>query len=335
VRDWRRAFPATAVACRLRAANADFQVRERLGIELSGDGEHDYLQIEKDGANTAWVARGLAKFAGIAAKDVAFAGLKDRHAVTRQWFSVRRPAGDKPDWAKLQLDGVRLLQQGRHRRKLRRGAHAGNYFRIALRNVTESGELRERLSLIRACGVPNYFGEQRFGHDGGNLRRALDLFAGRRLERGERGMALSAARSFLFNEILEDRLRQGTWDMLQAGDCASLDGSASFFPVEVVDDELRRRCNALDIHPSGALWGDGPPQSAGDIAARELALVARFPDLADGLARARLEQARRALRLAVRELAWEEHGDTLWLNFYLVRGAFATAVLREIVGDDN
>lgn len=334
-RDWQRAFGATAAACRIRAANADFRVCEQLGFELSGDGEHDYLQIEKDGANTAWVARGLSRFAGISASDVGFAGMKDRHAVTRQWFSVRRPAGARPHWAKLQLEGVRVLQQGRHRRKLRRGAHSGNHFRIALRNLEESGELRERLSLIRACGVPNYFGEQRFGHDGSNLRRARELFAGRRVSRRDRGIALSAARSFLFNEILQDRLRQGTWNLLQAGDCASLDGSGSFFRVEVVDEELRRRCDALDLHPSGALWGDGMPQSGGDIAAREAAVVAGFPELADGLAAARLEPARRALRLAVREFTWEEDGDALWLRFCLVRGAFATAVLREIASYED
>ena len=194
--DWQRAFGEPVASCHIRKANADFQVSEQLGFELSGDGEHDYLQIEKDGANTAWVARGLAKHAGIAASDVGFAGLKDRHAVTKQWFSVRRPAGNKADWMKLDLTGVRVLQEGRHRRKLRRGAHAGNRFRVALRNLTETrGGLRERLAEIRDAGVPNYFGEQRFGRDGGNLGLAGDLFAGRRLSRGKRGMALSAARS--------------------------------------------------------------------------------------------------------------------------------------------
>ncbi len=329
--DWQRAFGEPVASCHIRKANADFQVSEQLGFELSGDGEQDYLQIEKDGANTAWVAHGLAKYAGIAASDVGFAGLKDRHAVTKQWFSARRPAGNKADWLKLDMTGVRVLQEGRHRRKLRRGAHAGNRFRVALRNLTETrGGLRERLAEIRDAGVPNYFGEQRFGRDGGNLGLAGDLFAGRRLSRGKRGMALSAARSFLFNHILEDRVRSGTWNSLLPGDCASLDGSGSIFHVSGVDDELLRRSDELDIHPSGGLWGAGSVLSDGDIAEREKSVVSHFPELVHGLANERLEHARRALRLAVREFAWERDGDTLWLQFYLVRGGFATAVLREI-----
>lgn len=334
--DWRRAFGEPVLSCHIKKTNSDFQVSEQLGFELSGDGEHDYLEIEKDGANTAWVARGLAKFAGIAGSDVGFAGLKDRHAVTTQWFSVRRPAGDKAGWPKLELEGVRVLQEGRHQRKLRRGAHTGNRFRLALRDITEtSGDLSERLLKIRDAGVPNYFGEQRFGRGGGNLGMARDHFAGRRLSRGNRSMALSAARSFLFNQILEDRVRSGDWNMLLTGDCANLDGSGSIFHVTDVDDELRRRSDELDIHPSAALWGAGSLQSSGDIAEREKRVVSRFPELMQGLTNERLEQARRALRLAVRDFSWEQDGDTLWLQFYLVRGAFATVVLREIATYEN
>ena len=329
--DWQRAFGEPVISCHIRKANADFKVSEQLGFELSGDGEHDYLQIEKDGANTAWVARGLAKYAGITASDVGFAGLKDRHAVTSQWFSIRRPAGDKADWLKLELEGVRVMREGRHQRKLRRGAHTGNHFRVALRNITEirSG-LPVRLVEIRDRGVPNYFGEQRFGRDGGNLGLARELFAGRRLSRGNRSMALSAARSYLFNEILQDRVINGTWNTLLPGDCASLDGSGSIFPVDGVDAELRRRSDEFDIHPSGPLWGAGSLQSGADVAERETLLVSRFPELRDGLANARVEQARRALRQTVRDFSWEQDGDTLWLRFYLLRGAYATAVLREI-----
>lgn len=329
--DWRRAYGEPVLSCQIRKDNADFQVDEQLGFQPSGDGEHDYLQIEKDGANTSWVARGLAKFANIAESDVGYAGLKDRHAVTTQWFSVRRPSGAKADWSNLDLTGVRVLQPARHRRKLRRGAHTGNHFRIALRKLAESGEsLDDRLSKIAESGVPNYFGEQRFGRDGGNIALARDLFAGNRLSRNKRSLALSAARSFLFNQILEDRLGDDSWDTIQAGDCANLDGSSSIFPVAASDDELERRVDELDIHPSGALWGAGTLQSEGRIAERERSVVSRFPELADGLSHARVQQARRALRLAVRDFSWNRDGDSLWLDFFLTRGGFATAVLREI-----
>ena len=331
VPDWQRAFGEPILSCHIRSENADFQVNEQLGFELSGDGEHDYLQIEKISTNTAWVAEGLARYAGLSVIDVGYAGLKDRHAVTTQWFSVRRPRISQTDWQKLGLEGVCVIQVDRHHRKLRRGAHSGNHFRIALRNLTETQPgLTERLTRMRDAGVPNYFGEQRFGREGGNLGLALDHFAGKRLSRNKRSIALSAARSFLFNQILEDRIKNGTWNELLPGDCANLDGNASIFHVADVDEEIRRRSDELDIHPSAALWGSGRPQSSGDIAERERSVVSRFPDLMEGLANERVKQARRALRLAVRDLDWERDGDTLWLNFFLTRGGFATAVLREI-----
>ena len=334
--NWQRAIGEPVLACRIKKENADFQLSERLGFGLSGDGEHDYLQIEKEGANTSWVASGLARFAAIAVSDVGFAGLKDRHAVTTQWFSVRRPAGHRADWLNLDLEGVRVLQVDRHRRKLRRGAHSGNDFRIALRNITETGDgLRERLMEVRDGGVPNYFGEQRFGHDGGNLALARDLFTGQRLSRGKRSIALSAARSFLFNQILQERVRNGTWNTLLPGDCASLDGSGSFFSVAGIDSELERRSDELDIHPSGVLWGAGDLQTGAKVAEREETVVNRFPEFMRGLVNKRVQQARRALRLAVRSFTWERDGDTIWLRFFLTRGGFATAVLREIVNYES
>jgi tRNA pseudouridine13 synthase len=329
--DWRRASGEPVFRCQLRTSNADFRVDEQLGFELTGDGEHDYLRIEKDGANTSWVASGLAAYAGIRESDVGYAGMKDRHAVTTQWFSIRRPAGDKADWSALDLTGVRVIEATRHKRKLRRGAHTGNHFRIALRNLVEIGaDARARLARIATDGVPNYFGEQRFGHDGSNLDLALDYFAGKRMSRGKRSMPLSASRSFLFNAILEDRVKAGTWNRLLPGDCASLDGSGSIFQVDLVDEELTNRCAELDLHPSGALWGAGKLQSSGAIAEREQSVAGRFAEFANGLENQRIEQARRALRLAVRDLSWERQGDKLCLRFFLVRGGFATAVLREI-----
>ncbi|MFQ6003901.1 MAG: tRNA pseudouridine(13) synthase TruD [Woeseia sp.] len=329
--DWWRAYGEPVVSGELRNQHTDFQVEEQLGFALSGDGEHDYLQIEKVGANTTWVARGLAEFAGIAASGVGYAGMKDRHAVTTQWFSVSRPRRNPADWSKLDIAGVRIIQTERHGRKLRRGTHAGNRFRVALRNATVMDKrIEERLATVRDSGVPNYFGEQRFGHDGANLELARDLFSGKRLSRARRSIALSAARSFLFNRILEERVSAANWNLLLPGDCASLDGSASIFNVEQVDDELRRRIDSLDIHPSGAMWGAGQLQSGGETADLEQSVVTSYPDLARGVEEAGLKMGRRSLRLAVRTLSWDRRGDSLVLNFYLARGGFATAVLREI-----
>ena len=118
-------------------ANRDltFDVTEDLGFDLSDDGEHDFLWIEKRDANTAWVARQLARHAGVSARDVGYAGLKDRQAVTTQWFSIHLPGRSDPDWAALDEPQIQVLECTRNRRKLRRGVHRANRFRLRLRSL--------------------------------------------------------------------------------------------------------------------------------------------------------------------------------------------------------
>jgi tRNA pseudouridine13 synthase len=314
--DWPRAHGSPLFAARLRSVPEDFQVTEQLGWEFTETGEHDYLWIEKTGANTDWVAQQLARHAGVPAMDVGFAGLKDRHAVTRQWFSV--PRRQSPDWSTLDVEGVRLIDRQRHLRKLRRGAHRANAFRILLRcdQAPDSDALQERIALLREKGVPNYFGEQRFGRCGANLRLADDWASGKRLSRQKRSLAISTVRSFLFNEILAERVRHATWDCFVHGDLANLDGTGSVFEVVGIDSELRRRCEEMDIHPAGVLAGAGsrmgpePWQRALDTG--------------------RVEPASRSLRLPVRDLACELTEAGVVLSFTLGRGSFATAVLREV-----
>lgn len=333
-----RAHGLPVVSAIIRQSPADFEVVEELGFTPSGDGEHDYLYVEKTGANTAWVARRLARLAGVGSRDVGFAGLKDRRAVTRQWFSVRRPRRDGSDWASATIEGVRILEITRNSRKLRRGAHKANRFRIALRGTAigeAAGRLRERVADIRQHGVPNYFGEQRFGRDGANLELARQLFAGRRLPRDARSHALSAARSFLFNALLAERVRYGTWNRLLAGDIANLDGSGSVFPVDTVTAELEARVRDADIHPTATLWGRGAPLTRLDAARLESEVAERHPEFAAGLLKMRLEAGSRALRVRVDELSVDVEPGIAWLSFRLPKGAFATTVLAEIVGYDS
>lgn len=329
--DWPRACGDAVAEGRIRVSNSDFQVVENLGFDLSGSGEHAYLWVRKTGANTQWVADRLAEYAGQRAADVGFSGLKDRHAVTTQWFSVPSPAGKSPDWQAFQAEGVEILEQQRHDRKLKRGVHRSNQFRICLRSGTlQQNQVTERLQQIKRGGVPNYFGDQRFGHAGSNLETASRLFAGQRLKKRAKSLALSAARSWLFNEILAERVRAGTWNRLLPGDCASLAGSASYFAVKDVDETLGLRCREFDIHPSAALWGKGALPSAGDVARLEEAVAARHASLAEGLARHGLSQQRRATRLVAGGLQWEFVDTGIWLSFELESGAFATSVLREL-----
>lgn len=329
LRDWPRAGSGERPEGLIRETNADFRVTEILGFEFSGDGEHDYLWLEKDGVNTGRVAAGLAAFSGVRPVDVGYAGHKDRHAITRQWFSVRRPGGPGIDWDRLRLEGVRVLERHRHRRKLRRGAHEGNRFEIVVR--LRAGESIDESILrdVRDHGVPNYFGEQRFGTAGGNLALAEQLAGGARLPRNKRAFGLSAARSLLFNDMLAARVNEHSWNTLTPGDRAILDGSGSHFAVDEVDPGLAGRCEQLDLHPSAELWGRGSPASGGPVADAERSVARRFEDLA-AMLELQADGARRALRARVRELQWDVSRDRLELRFALFRGCYATAVLREI-----
>lgn len=315
----------------LRQHAPDFQVDEELGFEPDGEGEHRFLRIEKVNANTTWVAGQLARFAGVDIRNVGYAGLKDRHALSRQWFSVQVPQHSAVDWSKWRVEGVRVLEVSANRRKLRRGAHRSNRFHVVLRDArAASEEAAARLARIAEHGVPNYFGEQRFGRDAGNLALAAALIEGRRLSRDRKSFGLSAARAWLFNHVLDRRVAEGSWHTLRPGDCAGLDGSGSVFAVERPDAELERRAVALDLHPTGPLWGRGALMTSGEVAMLEREVASQFASFAGGLERYGLEQQRRPLRVAVRDLAWNEEDGVLELSFRLVRGAFATAVLREL-----
>jgi len=330
--DWQRAHGEPVAQGTIKQTPGDFQVTEELGFEISGDGEHDFLWLEKEGANTTWVARLLATHAGVPERDVGYAGLKDRHAITRQWFSVRRPSGAGTDWQSFKDTDVRILETTRNLRKLKRGANRGNRFRIAIRGQEfDRNAIDERLELIRASGVPNYFGEQRFGRDGGNLQMARDLFARKRMKRDKRSIALSAARAFLFNDILHSRVVDGTWNTALPGEALNLEGSGSVFVASEIDDEIRERIVGMDVHPTGAMWGRGDVSCSGRVAEIERQTAERFGELSVGLERAGLSMSRRALRLVVKNLSWELDADALWLEFSLGRGSYATVVLRELL----
>ncbi|MEA3197851.1 MAG: tRNA pseudouridine13 synthase [Gammaproteobacteria bacterium] len=328
-----RAHGAPLPPAELKAAPEDFHVEEQLSFEPSGTGPHWLLRVEKRTANTRWVAAEIARRAGIPARDVGYAGLKDRHAVAVQWFSVPGAAMSAESWMDVRTAEFKVLEARANLRKLKRGALAGNRFRIRLRNATWSREqLDMKLDALRAHGAPNYFGPQRFGRDGYNLDRVAAWMQSGVAPQGraERSFALSAARSLVFNAVLARRVEAGDWSQLAPGDLASLDGSGSHFSVSAVDDELRRRLSVFDIHPSGPLWGRGLPSSQGQALQHELEVSREFAAVADLLAAQGLTQERRALRCAIRELTAERDASTVTLSFSLGRGQFATAVLREI-----
>ncbi|HKU15796.1 MAG TPA: tRNA pseudouridine(13) synthase TruD [Steroidobacteraceae bacterium] len=317
----------------LRAAPEDFLVQEWLGWDADGAGDHLLLRVRKRGANTLWVAKQLARLAKVDPRDVGFAGLKDRDAVAEQAFTLPARSAIGDAWLGVSGDGFEVIAAARHRRKLKRGALKGNDFTIVLRAFTgDIAALEQRLRAISGAGVPNYFGPQRFGRDGSNLRTALAWFSGEAApaDRWQRGFALSAARAAIFNAVVAQRVRDGTWNRLLPGEVVNLDGTGSVFVADSVDATLEERCARLDVHPSGPMWG-GPTSAAGAAAALEADVAARYDVLAHGLSVARLEPERRALRMRVDCLEWTIEADVVSLRFRLRRGAFATAVVHELI----
>ena len=320
----------------LRSAPEDFVVDEDLGFAPDGSGEHVFVRVEKRGANTDWVAKELARFAGVSPAAVSYSGLKDRHARTRQTFSIHLPGKSDPAWEALRHPELSILGHARHGRKLKRGAHRGNSFEITLREVTgDRAAAAGVIAAISACGAPNYFGEQRFGRGGANVEKALRMFAGRRVARDERSLLLSAARSHLFNSVLAARVERGDWNRPLEGDVWMLAGTHSIFGPEPVSAGLAARCLAGDISPTGPLWGSGALRTSGEVLRIERATVGRNAELAAGLEAAGLRQERRSLVLRPRDLSAEwESATSLKLRFYLQSGSYATVIIREISNTD-
>lgn len=324
----------------LKANAEDFVVIEDLGYAPDGDGEQLLVRIRKTGCNTRFVAEALAKFAGIHPRDVSFAGMKDRHAVTEQWFCLRIPGKVTPDLSTFELSGVQVLESARHRRKLRTGALQGNAFTLILRQISDRAAVEQRLQQIAAGGVPNYFGSQRFGHEGNNLtmaqRWAADEIKVR--ERNKRSFILSAARSAMFNQVVSDRLaQQGSLGKVLAGDALQLTGRGSWFVAEAAElESLQQRVDNNELRVTAPLPGSGEWGTREDALAFEQNSLASEAALIALMDRERVDAARRAMLVIPRDLRWEWQDEaTLEMNFWLPAGSFATSVVRELLQTQN
>ena len=330
--NWPKAYPELAVSGQFRVLNEDFQVTELSNRKLKKEGPHLFLFIEKKGANTHWLARKIADHAHLDLKDVGYAGLKDRHGVTRQWFSL--PIKDKnPDLSHLfAKEEFTLLSQGYYGVKLKRGALGGNSFRLVIKNIEgDKKAIEQRLELIRQRGVPNYFGPQRFGNNFENLNQAQQLFeTGKRPRNKQKGsMYISAARSYLFNEMLAKRIDQSCWDKPMKGEVFGFAGSLRGFSQENSLEEAQR-WRENEIHPTCALWGKNESLSTSDLQDIENTVAHENNIFSDGLVAKGLKQERRASRMLIPDLFWMWQGGNLVLRFSLASGYFATSLLREL-----
>ncbi len=293
-----------------RTTPEDFIVDETLPEAFSGDGEHLVVHIKKRGENTQWVADKLAQFFKVKTMDVGFCGLKDRHAETSQWFSIYLPKyAGTPNWAGFISEyslNAEVLASTKHNRKLRRGDHASNHFKIRLRNVTGADDLEERLANVAKGGVPNYFGEQRFGREGNNLAMVQSwVDEGYRIKnRNKRSIIYSSARSYLFNRVLSERVEGAYWSTPIEGD--------------------------VDAQPNGPLWGRGRSHANSKALEVEVHALGALKEWCDKLEHVGLSHERRAFVLPAQDFTWGLEENTLNVQFRLQPGQFATSILREI-----
>ncbi len=312
----------------------DFVVEEVLGFEPSGEGEHCLLWVEKRDLDSNVVTTRLADALGIRRRLVSHCGLKDRHAVTRQWFSIHLPGQESPDPGRLESEGLRVLRVARNGRKLRRGTHVGNRFTIRLRDPDLDPVLAiRRWEELVHRGVPNMFGPQRFGWEGRNVEKALAMFRGEFVTRDRllRGLLLSAARSYLFNAIVAERIVRGDWDVPQEGEVYGFAGNRSLILPERQRGDEAERVAQGELEMTAPLWGAGELLSVGTLREVEEEFGARFPEITTGLEEAGLKQERRVLRLRPKNAIVEVlEGVDLELRFDLPKGTYATALLREL-----
>lgn len=318
----------------------DFIVREILGYELTGEGEHIYVWLQKQNLNTAYVAEQLAAFCKVPLRAVSYAGRKDKFAKTEQWFGIHLPGKMDIDWSSFQLEGANVMRSLRHNKKLRTGQLKGNQFEIRLRNVSDLAECETRLLAIQQNGVPNYYGEQRFGvrrnaegelQVGGNLQLAERMVNGENIRnRNKRSMAISALRSWLFNWIVSERLKANMDRSIMPGDALKLSGSNSFFIAEASDPSLEERFEQRDIGLTAPLWGSGELASQESARAFEQDSIKPYQAITSTLASLGLKQERRALRVYPEKMVWHFEGNDALLQFELPSGCFATAIIREL-----
>ena len=335
VSDLPYAFGKPLVSGQIKQRPSDFIVEEIPGFEPDGHGDHVYLTIQKTGLTTIAIVDALKRFTGVHAREIGFAGMKDKQAITTQAFSVNMAGKEEQNWQKLENEQIKILSVSRHPRKLKRGVLKGNRFRLRVTDIKgDVQSLQQSLEQVAQNGVPNFFGEQRFGRDEGNPERAWRMFtqSGFKVKREERSLLLSSVRSMIFNALLAKRIELNNWQSLLEGEVINLDGTARHF-AEAIDDVLVSRASEMDVHATGPLPGQSsralePASEAGDI---EQQLIQTYQPWVDQLVNQGLEHARRPLRVAVRDMQWQIVDDVLELSFSLTAGAYATVVLRELV----
>lgn len=319
-----------------KAVPEDFEVDELPAYEPNaetGSDEHLFLWVEKRGRSTPDVAKLIAQHVGAQEREVTWAGLKDRQAITRQYLSL--PSKFEAKLAGFEASGVIILRSARHRNKLKTGHLRGNRFTLVIRDVNDTEAAKASLERLQVMGIPNFFGDQRFGRDGENAARgkAILLSGGRHRDRFERKLFLSAYQSALFNDVLTKRIEAGTFAAALAGDVLKKhETNGEFVCAEPAVDQPR--VDAFEVSATGPMFGPsmraaehGPGEVEASVLAAEGVTVATF----DAGGR-ETEGTRRLFRVPLTGLEVELLPDrALRLKFDLPAGAYATVLLREVL----
>ena len=334
-----RAYPEPVGSGCIKQFPEDFIVDEELSFPFTGEGEHAYLKVRKTNQNTMWVIGVLSKYFSVKERDIGYAGLKDRHAVTTQWFSLLAKSATPEKIELFKEEGIEIIDVQRHSGKLRKGAIKYNRFRIVIRELdVDELTIQERMQSIISSGVPNYFDEQRFGRQRQNLVAAQKMFSGElRVRRPKKRIYLSAVRSWLFNLVLAERIDRGCWATGLDGDVFMLDGSKKYFHEEKVDAILDQRLAKHDIHPTGPLWGEGVLETSLSARQLEMNVLDEWNEWCKQLENARMKQQRRACRIIPDELqySYSENERLFEIAFNLPAGAYATNLIKEIINVNN
>lgn len=331
--NWTYAYGPPESAAQFKLEPEDFQVTEFFDQEFSGEGEHILLKIEKRGLTTEEVVRSLSRLINKPVKWISYAGLKDRQALTVQWLSVHAPGQLISGIDELQAPGWRVLESTRHNKKLRPGFLTGNHFKIRLKNVSDQEQLMQRVEQVKLTGVPNYFGEQRFGRDAGNLVRAKEMLVDQLKVKDKflKGMYYSAARSWLYNLILSERVKQKNWNSPIPGDVMQLNGSKSIFTLEKIEEEIIQRVKEKDSSPASPLPGKTKNKGTGNALSLINEIYSQWQPWLEGLVQHGLEEDWRANILHPNNLECRGTENHAELSFTLPQGSYATAVLRELI----
>jgi tRNA pseudouridine13 synthase len=331
--DWQRVYGTPKATASFKLTPEDFQVNEYFSGQFSGEGEHIILRIEKRGLTTEEVIKSLARLINKPVKLISYAGLKDRQALTTQWLSIHAPGEEIPGISQLEAPGWRVMECTRHHKKLRPGYLTGNHFVMKLRDLSDTDDLLHRIEQMKRTGIPNYFGEQRFGREGGNLIKAEEMLVQKRKvkDRFLKGMYCSAARSWLYNLILSMRVQDATWNVPIPGDVMQLSGTNSIFVIDRVDEQLLKRVAEKDISPASPLPGKGKNMVKDQALTIISGIYTTWDSWIAGLEQFGVEEAWRSNILHIENLSCLIKERTAELSFTLPAGSYATSVLRELV----